>query len=481
MSSSGRKRGGKKKLAFSSSSSSPSSSPPPAAAAPGTVLFLCLLSLLAGVYVGLLLASSSSSTPASSGGPRSSSSLAEEDCSEDKIKDRVRVEVKRLLLLAEQQRKEQEPAAAKEGGDASRATSTERRREGAHESAQEGEEPLLPSTVGDYAVGMGLVGRDALIRHFGGGGELGFPFDPSTRTNKEVLIVYHSESSLPDVGGGGDGSSAGRRSDSVVSNYGEDVDLATSNCDYFHLILTDPRRGQKRQCTAMMGQYESFHVQKLVRLPNGEGEEKEGEGRQPRPPLKYVGRGAQATGRQQAKPPKVQMSLDYWNGALIGYLRNLDTALQSLKPVAAKAAQGRNSTSNAIVVLVCNFGQSELLLNFLCSAGRRNLDLSSVVVFAADAETYDLVRAFSPLGDGKGGVQAFPLYEVLNDGFFPKDAARRYGDKKFRAMMMAKVFCVQMTIMLGYNVLFQDVDVSAVVWLEESMYCGVLVVQVMHY
>lgn len=41
----------------------------------------------------------------------------------------------------------------------------------------------------------------------------------------------------------------------------------------------------------------------------------------------------------------------------------------------------------------------------------------------------------------------------------PDEAARRYGDMKFAGMMMAKVFCVHMISQLGYNILFQDVDV----------------------
>jgi Nucleotide-diphospho-sugar transferase len=48
---------------------------------------------------------------------------------------------------------------------------------------------------------------------------------------------------------------------------------------------------------------------------------------------------------------------------------------------------------------------------------------------------------------------------VQNFGDIPKEAARRYGDSKFVAMMMAKVICVQLVSMLGYDLLFQDVDI----------------------
>lgn len=41
----------------------------------------------------------------------------------------------------------------------------------------------------------------------------------------------------------------------------------------------------------------------------------------------------------------------------------------------------------------------------------------------------------------------------------PDEAAKRYGDTKFQGMMMAKIYCVHMISQLGYNQLFQDVDV----------------------
>lgn len=42
--------------------------------------------------------------------------------------------------------------------------------------------------------------------------------------------------------------------------------------------------------------------------------------------------------------------------------------------------------------MVCNHGQSELLMNFVCSANARNLDLSTVLVFATDEETKDIAE-----------------------------------------------------------------------------------------
>lgn len=48
----------------------------------------------------------------------------------------------------------------------------------------------------------------------------------------------------------------------------------------------------------------------------------------------------------------------------------------------------------------------------------------------------------------------------------PSEAAGVYGDKKFTAMMMAKVMCVHMVSSLKYNILFQDVDI---VWYKSPL------------
>jgi hypothetical protein len=58
------------------------------------------------------------------------------------------------------------------------------------------------------------------------------------------------------------------------------------------------------------------------------------------------------------------------------------------------------------------------------------------------------------------------LFCFQNYDNIPLDAARRYGDRKFVAMMMAKVICVQLVSMLEYDFLFQDVDI---VWFKNPI------------
>jgi len=109
-----------------------------------------------------------------------------------------------------------------------------------------------------------------------------------------------------------------------------------------------------------------------------------------------------------------------------------------------------------IIVLTCNRGQSELLMNFACNARAKGFDIKNVLVFATDEETEKLA--------GNLGLAAY-----YDDQFFhaiPAEGAKRYGDRNFVAMMFAKVLCVHMIVWLGYDVLFQDVDI---VWFKNPL------------
>jgi len=114
------------------------------------------------------------------------------------------------------------------------------------------------------------------------------------------------------------------------------------------------------------------------------------------------------------------------------------------------------AVDNAVIVMVCNHGQSELLMNFVCNSRAKGLDISQVLVFATDIETKELA-------DGLGLTT---FYDEQNFGSIPSEAAKRYGDQKFMGMMLAKLYCVQMVSMLKYDVLFQDVDV---IWFKNPL------------
>ena len=90
-------------------------------------------------------------------------------------------------------------------------------------------------------------------------------------------------------------------------------------------------------------------------------------------------------------------------------------------------------------------------LQVICNARAKGFDsiLSKIILFATDVETYDLASSL--------GITSFYSKEIFEE--MPKVAAKEYADDIFRLLMFAKVWCVHMVSQLGYNFLFQDVDV----------------------
>lgn len=344
-------------------------------------LLLCLLSSFIGFYVGLVVGSGVRSPP----------------LSESVIHERIDAEVMKRMKLFYKSRK----------------------------SKNEDTDPRFPSSIGKIVTGASVVNRDDFARTF----DSGVPLDASSRENNEVLILYNNRKALPSD------PSIAAEAQSMVTAPLLPVQAATENCDHLHVVLTQPS-STRQQCIALFGQYESFHLQKWVRLPE-KGQTNNSF------PLRLVPRGAQDVGRVSHPPPTSDDTHEYWQ-ILRKYIETIDSALERLKPIATKVA-----VRNTVIVLICNEGQSELLANFVCSARSRGFDLSSVLVFATDTETKDLAEAF--------GLTVF--YEEDIFGEIPKKAARQYGDRVFARIMMGKVFCVHMVNMLGYDVLFQDVDV----------------------
>jgi len=296
--------------------------------------------------------------------------------------------------------------------------------------------PRFPTETSRFVSGSMLIKRDDFASSF----DMGVPLDKTTPQNSRVLLLYNQESAMPK-----------NRTLLTQAKLAGEVPLAksaleaTENCDFLNVILTDfgPRRSQ---CIAIMGQYEAFHIQKFMRLP------KEGKHAVSHEyPLRLVSRGLQANGRISTKVPQKKHSIEYWK-TLSPYLANMENVLFRLEPIAKEAA----GSSNTVIVMVCNHGQSELLLNFVCNCKARNLSFSNVLLFATDIETKDLAESL--------GMKAF--YDEETFGAMPKEAARQYADPKFTKMMMAKIYCVQLLAMLDHDILFQDVDI---VWFRNPL------------
>lgn len=240
----------------------------------------------------------------------------------------------------------------------------------------------IPSTVKKLVAGVGRVNRDLFFEKF----DVGVPKDKTEKGNEEVLIVYNHENALPKK--------------SLTNTLTPDE--ATEHCNAMKVVFTEPRK--KNECLAIVGQWESYHIYKYMRLPPGKDKKVTTD---PSHPLRYVSRLHGEKGLQQQIP--YPTSVKQYDETLVTYLSSLDKVLEELKPIAQKAAK-----DNTIIVMVCNHGQSELLMNFACSCRARGLDLSQVLVFATDVETKELAEGL--------GLVAFYDQTVsyalcVNDGF----------------------------------------------------------------
>lgn len=227
----------------------------------------------------------------------------------------------------------------------------------------------FPSGMGRYLVGMGRAQKKDFMHWI----DTGLPFDPIQQLDREVLLLYQREEALP----------------TRFSEYSEAIpmmqaDEALENCDFLNVIVADHAKG-KSQCYAVFPQYEGFHLQRWMRMPKVAHGHKQDFGPEKRLnsslPLRFVGRGLKVTGWDEYEPPVTEVMRRNWD-MLINYFNNFDAVLEELKPLVEKVATEKNT----VTVMVCNFGQSELLVNFVCSARSRNLDISSILLFATDPE-----------------------------------------------------------------------------------------------
>eukprot|EP00536_Pseudo-nitzschia_multiseries_P007901 jgi/Psemu1/287438/fgenesh1_pg.191_\ len=283
----------------------------------------------------------------------------------------------------------------------------------------------FPYSTTSFATGMARTPKTDFFDQL----DLGVPMDVPTDKDSDVLVLYNRKKALPEPYGE---PSAVSGSSSIPSMGTED---ALQNCDYVNVILAN-HNGRENICTAIVPQYESYHIQRWMRLGV--------KGLDPSEDLQMVSRGMQSNGKNQFLPPVDKHRKENWN-MLSAYYSTFAEATKELKPLVQKVATEKKT----VTVMVSNFGQSELLVNFVCAAKSRNLDTSSILVFATDTETKELAESL--------GLTAF--YDKWNFEAIPYEAAARYGDRKFTLMMMAKVMCVQMVSTLGYNILFQDVDI----------------------
>jgi Nucleotide-diphospho-sugar transferase len=299
------------------------------------------------------------------------------------------------------------------------------------QSASSTTRQLFPDTMEKMFAGSATVPREDFIRQY----DIGVPWDEPIRGAKDVLLLY-SSLGLPK-----DHVERGGVTGMVAYKSAQE---ATSNCTTLKVVLTEPK--QPNVCLAIVPQWDSFNVHHFMRL-KPDNDVSMDPYIDMKYPFRYVSRRDEVSGKGiKTSPqfPEGYQTRRYWT-MLIDYLQKLEATTARLKPLAAKAA----GKDNTVIVMVCNFGQSELLFNFVCSARARGLDLSSVLLFATDDDTTALAQSL--------GLAVFDVGDAF--GTMPKTAAKSYGDRSFREMMLSKVYCVHLINALGYDLLFQDVDV----------------------
>lgn len=286
---------------------------------------------------------------------------------------------------------------------------------------------LFPKSLTQFANGLVRVSKDDIMKTF----DFGVPPNPRSE-GKDALILYNTAKALPNDK---QLAAAANLKNGHTALPFTNASIATENCDALNVVLTDIPGGL-RQCFALIGgQYQSYHIQRWLRRADDHGGVNKEES------LKLSSRGWTGGGRQEYPPP-VQRHVSKHQESLRTYLNNVESIKSRLNSIL------KSMNSNQIVVMTCNHGQSELLMNFVCNARAKRFDLTNVIVFPTDIETKELVEGL--------GLKTF--YEETLMASIPKKEAGVYGDTTFTQVMFAKILCVQLVNELSYDLLFMDVD-----------------------
>jgi len=286
--------------------------------------------------------------------------------------------------------------------------------------------PQFSETLSNFVHGMVKISQPDFLQAF----DYGTPRPIVTPGSEEALIIYNTKESLPYLV-----PSLLQRGNSIKTL---PVRNATANCDSLNVIYQNPNSKSSR-CMAIVGNYESYHIQKWLRLGSVEVSS-----------FTSVGRTTSSSGHTEFRSPSKENSQRH-SQRIKQYLETSEHVLAVLKPIVESI-----SIENTIIIMTVNSGQVDLLANFVCSAKRHKFDISNVLVFSTDPNAHKIVLGL--------GIASF--YDDKNFLNLSHKAAQRYGDSSFSDMMYAKVLSVQLINALGYHVLFQDVDI---VWYKHPL------------
>ncbi len=110
------------------------------------------------------------------------------------------------------------------------------------------------------------------------------------------------------------------------------------------------------------------------------------------------------------------------------------------------------------IVMIVNEGEIDLFMNYVCSLHINNVTNGvKTVVFVTSPNLMPIVQSI--------GAHYIPIYHK-QFAKVSKDANEEYLDQQFGRIMWYKVFSNWLLIDLGYNILYQDVDI---IWFQNAL------------
>jgi len=223
-----------------------------------------------------------------------------------------------------------------------------------------------------WAAGLVSINRKDLFDTY----DFGVPMD-SGAENQNVLMLYNEKKAMPN----------NRTLSRAAENNGDipqtTAKEATENCVAMSVVFIKNPDSRIGQCVALVGgQYQGYHVQRWQRLI-GEGSK----GKTDRSaPLRLTSRMTNGAGYDEFLLPK-KLHLDKHEAIMTTYFNSLSKIRRDLGAILKKIA-----VNNSVVVMTVNKGQSELLMNFACSARARGFNIDNLIVFPTDMFSKDLAE-----------------------------------------------------------------------------------------
>jgi len=204
---------------------------------------------------------------------------------------------------------------------------------------------------------------------------------------------------------------------------------ATESCDVVNTLLLKPN--SKSSCIAIVGQssVETNHVLQWMRTKRGVKN-----GPDPNLPLAKASRGTNGGNGTNRFSTILSSNISQSQSLLKQYMQHVDTIKEELSPIAKRVA----NKNNEIIVVTSNFGQSALLENFVCHARANGFDLSSILVFPTDQQTYDLAKGL--------GLEAFFDEKVCHSLLFKYASCIVLLYQFFNATIHDNYFCIPLEL-----------------------------------